>query len=92
MKAESTLRNKERFKGKRVRDEEPRKGRGVFREFVKVDFLLHHFLHARLRGQVNLKEINTEEQAKAPPSSGPHLSLCCKKDQQQVVSTAENNV
>ena len=34
----------------------PGKGRGVFGEVVKVNFLLHHFLHARLRGQVNLKQ------------------------------------
>ena len=34
----------------------PGKGRGVFGEVVKVNFLLHNFLHARLRGQVNLKQ------------------------------------
>ena len=53
----------------------PGKGRGVFGEVVKVNFLLHHFLHARLRGQVNLKQgfaKKTREQTMAPPSSCPH--------------------
>ena len=53
----------------------PGKGRGVFGEVVKVNLLLHHFLHARLRGQVDLKNKGmqkTIEQAMVPPSSCPH--------------------
>ena len=34
----------------------PWKSRGIFREVVKVNFLLNHLFHARFRGQVNLKQ------------------------------------